>query len=83
MKIIDIKYKLLSNKEIHYLKHYSGEVLISDMFNRDYIFHIEFTIEKSAIGEEIKIELSEDINYPKIPAIFAIKKWIKENVCLQ
>ena len=83
MKIIDLKYKLLSNKEIHYLKHYSGEVLISDVFNRDYIFHIEFAIEQSATNKKITVETLEDVNYPKIPLIFAIKQWIEKNICIQ
>lgn len=83
MKIIDIKYKLLSNKEIHYIKHYTAEVLMNDIFNRDYIFDIEFTIEQSAMNKKITVEILEDINYPITPVIFAIKHWINKNICIQ
>jgi len=80
MKIADIKYKLLSNEEIHYLRHYSAEVLIEEENNKDYIFSIEFKIEQSAIDKEIIINILEDINYPTILIISAIKQWIIKNL---
>lgn len=56
---------------------------MNDIFNRDYIFDIEFTIEQSAMNKKITVEILEDINYPITPVIFAIKHWINKNICIQ
>lgn len=78
MKVHSISNLNRKQKFIAYRKEYVGELLYQIHNQEPVSVGIEFSIEMNPLGDkEIKINLLQDIHYPLVPALKAIRSHIQ------
>lgn len=76
-----IKLDNINKKDIplHYRNEYSGIAIFESKLHDKIQKKLLFSIEKSAVGEmDIKINFTEDMNYPLLPIIKSLKSHISQ-----
>ncbi len=78
MKVIDIANLKRKETPVYYRKEFKGDAIIEimqEMFNTP----VEFVVEHKPVGGiDIRVTLTEDIDYPIIPIVSSIKTHIKQ-----
>jgi len=78
MKIIDISDLKKKESPLHYRKEYLGTITM-DIMQQTISSPLSFTIEHKPMGpEEIKIDIQEELDYPMLPVISAVKQHIRK-----
>jgi hypothetical protein len=76
MRILEIKDIVRKDIPIYYRMYYSG-FAIMELMNRPVERQIDFSIEMKPTGQkEILITIAEPVDYPLIPLIKELKKYI-------
>jgi len=79
MKVIKINNLSHENKEIVYLRNYTGEALLELYPGNIIEIKISFIYEEKAHGApSIKINILDDLDYPLVPVIRSLKAFIED-----
>lgn len=81
MEVIELKNIKLEEGHIFYFRKYKAQAILK-LPTETASSNIEFSIETGPLGnKKVEINLKEQINYPVLPVIIALKKQIiqKEN----
>ena len=78
MKIVAIKDMIRKDVPIYYRKLYTGVASI-EINEKDRDFRIDFSIEYKPTGQkEINVNFIDEMDYPLVPIIRDLKKYINE-----
>jgi hypothetical protein len=76
MKIVAIKNIIRKDVPIYYRRLFSG-ILVMELINKSAEYHIDFSIETKPTGQrDISVTLADLVDYPLIPLIKELKKFI-------
>jgi len=79
MNLKDVTYKIISNKEILYLRRFIGHAIFKHTAE-DIIVPIKFDVEKTATGYKVHVTLLEEVDYPTLSIISQIRSWVEDNI---
>jgi hypothetical protein len=78
MRILEIKEIIRKDVPIYYRRLYSG-ILVIELINKPIERKIDFSIEIKPTGQkDILVTLAEPIDYPLVPLLRELKKFINE-----
>ncbi|MDR1948010.1 MAG: hypothetical protein LBQ38_01320 [Spirochaetaceae bacterium] len=78
MKILQIKDIERKDVPIYYRRLFTGLVVL-ELLNKEVERHIDFSIETKPTGhKEISITLADSVDYPLVPLIKELKKYVND-----
>ena len=79
MKVVGLKEITKKDTPLHYRGEYSGTAVVEVDTNLDVECRLSFVLERSATGSiGVTINLLEEIPYPVVPVLGALKSYILE-----
>ena len=79
MKLENVTYQLISNKELLYFRRFEGQAQFK-YIGQSHIIPIKFDVERTAMGHKVHIVLQEEIDYPVVSVISQIRSWVEDNI---